>query len=186
MTARLSSLGRYLLGLVVVAVVLLPAAPAAADTDDFTFDSFHADMLLTRADDGHAELSVTETIVARFPDADQNRGIVRAIPDDDNGVPLHTQVASVTSGGGEPIPYEVSENDGFIEVATGDDAYVRGAQTYVISYTQRDTIRAFADTDSDEFYRDINGTGWRQPFGEVSAYLVIDASLNDALTGNAA
>ncbi|MFG6477451.1 DUF2207 family protein [Microbacterium sp. P06] len=188
MTARISSLGRSFIAVVfaltVAAGVALTAAPAAADVDDFTFDSFHADMLLSRGADGHAQLTVTETIVARFPDADQNRGIVRAIPDDDNGVPLHTEVTSVTSGGGEPLPYEQSENDGFIEIATGDDSYVRGEQTYVISYTQRDSIRAFADTDSDEFYRDLNGTGWGQPFGEVSAYIVIDAELTDALTGN--
>ncbi|PVW03691.1 DUF2207 domain-containing protein [Microbacterium sp. Gd 4-13] len=187
MTARISLLGRFVLALLIaVAAVLLPAAAATADVDDFAFDSFHADMLLTRAADGHAELSVTETLVARFPDSDQNRGIVRAIPDDDDGVPLHTTVTSVTSGGGEPLPYEVSERGGFIEVATGDDSYVRGMQTYVISYTQRDTIRAFADTDADEFYRDLNGTGWEQPFGEVSAYIVIDPSLSDALTGNTA
>ena len=62
-----------------VTVAVHNPLPASADVDDFAFDSFHADMLLTRAADGHAELSVTETLVARFPDSDQNRGIVRAI-----------------------------------------------------------------------------------------------------------
>ena len=40
------------------------------------------------------------------------------------------------------------------------DSYVHGATTYVISYTQRDTIRHFSDTNDDEFYWDVNGTGW--------------------------
>lgn len=170
----------------VVLATLLAAAPAAADTSDFTFDSFTAGMLLSRGADGHAELAVTETIVARFPDADQNRGIVRAIPDDDGDVPLRTEIVSVTDGAGTDIPYEVTRDDGFVEVATGDDSFVRGVQTYVISYTQRDSIRAFADTGADEFYRDINGTGWEQPFGEVTATLSVDATLAAALTGDTA
>lgn len=168
------------------AATLLTAAVVPADVDDFTFDEFHADMTLSRADDGHAELTVTETIVARFPDEDQNRGIVRAIPDDYDRVPLHTEVTSVTGAGGSAIPYEITRDGDVIVVSTGDDSYVRGPQTYVITYTQRDTIRAFADTGADEFYRDINGTEWEQPFGSVSATVTVDAALRDALTGDAA
>lgn len=169
-----------------LAVFGLGAAPASADVDDFAFDSFHADMSLTRGADGHAELAVVETIVARFPDEDQNRGIVRAIPDDADGVPLDTRIVSVTSGDGTAIPHEVDDTGDFVGVATGDDSFVRGVQTYVIAYTQRDSIRAFADTGADEFYRDINGTGWAQPFGEVSATVVVAADLTDALTGGVA
>lgn len=161
------------------------AGPAHADEEDFTFDSFHADMTLVRAADRHAELLVTETIVARFPeDVEQNRGIIRAIPDDYDGVPLRTEVTSVTDEDGDPVPYELSRDDGFLEVATGDDAYVFGEQTYRISYSQRDTIRAFGDTD--EFQRDLNGTGWEQPFAEVTSSLTMDADLAAELTGNAA
>ncbi|RUR01904.1 DUF2207 family protein [Labedella endophytica] len=181
---------RAAVALAVAAVALLSvgvAAPAHADTDDFTFDSFHADMTLVRGADQHAQLLVTETIVARFPeDEEQNRGIIRAIPDDYDGVPLETEVTSVTDEDGDPVPYELSTDDGFLEVATGDDSFVFGAQTYVISYSQRDTIRAIEETASDEFQRDINGTGWDQPFGEVSTTLTMDPELADALTGNAA
>jgi uncharacterized membrane protein YgcG len=164
--------------------LLASAVPAAAEVDDFTFDSFDARMQLDRAADGHAELEVVETIVARFPDADQNRGIVRAIPDDYDDVPLHTEVLSVTDGSGRPIPHDITRSGDVVEVATGDDAFVRGVQTYVITYTQRDSIRSFGDTDRDEFYRDINGTGWGQPFGEVSATIDVDAGIVDALTGD--
>jgi uncharacterized protein (TIGR04222 family) len=186
MTARTWG-GRVAAAVTVAAIgVLFVGAPAHADEEDFTFDSFHADMTLVRAADRHAELLVTETIVARFPeDEEQNRGIIRAIPDDYDGVPLHTEVSSVTDEDGAAVPFELSEDDGFIEVATGTDDYVFGVQTYVISYSQRDTIRAFADTDADEFQRDINGTGWDQPFGEVTSALTMDADLADDLTGNA-
>lgn len=193
MAPRTSARSRPTILLGIAATALLAAAvtgtasPAFADTDDFTFDSFHADMTLVRSADRHAELLVTETLVARFPeDEEQNRGIIRAIPDDYDGVPLHTEVTSVTDEDGEPVPYELSEDGGFLEVATGDDSYVFGEQTYVISYSQRDTIRAFADTEADEFQRDLNGTGWDQPFGEVTSTLTMDAELAEDLTGNAA
>ena len=172
--------------LLTLGALLFGARPAAADVDDFTFDSFRADMTLSRAADGHAELAVTETIVARFPDADQNRGIVRVLPDDYDGVPLQTAVQSVTDADGRPVPFETDADRDTVRVLTGDDTYVRGIQTYVISYTQRDAIRSFADTDADEFYRDINGVDWAQPFGEVSVRLTVDAALTGALLDGAA
>ncbi len=168
-------------------VLSLAGAPLArADVNDFTFDSFDADMVLSRTPDGHAALNVTETIVARFPDEDQNKGIVRVIPDDYNDIALHTEIVSVTDGNGSPVPYEVEDSRREVRVLTGDDSYVRGVQTYVISYTQRDTIRSFANTDADEFYRDINGTEGRQPVGEVSARLRVDADLAAAARDGAA
>ncbi len=183
-------LPRLVVGLVGLALVVLSAmavpAPARADVGDFTFDSFSADMTLSRADDGHAELAVTETLVARFPDEDQNRGIIRSLPDDYDGVPLHTRVVSVTDASGAPIPYDVETDRREVRVLTGDDSFVRGVQTYVISYTQRDAIRSFADTNADEFYRDINGTQWEQPFGAVSARLRVDPALTDAALDGAA
>lgn len=173
------------LALVVIGLAL--PLPARADVDDFTFASFDAQMTLSRADDGHAELAVTETLVALFPDEDQNRGIIRAIPNDYDGVPLQTTITGVTGPDGETIPYEVETDRREVRVLTGDDAYVRGEQTYVISYTQRDTIRAFADTNADEFYRDINGTQWEQPFGRVRVELSVDDDLaRVALDGAAA
>ncbi len=143
-------------------------------------------MTLSRADDGHAELAVTETLVARFPDVDQNRGIIRSIPDDYDGVPLQTRVLSVTDASGAPVAYDVETDRREVRVLTGDDSFVRGVQTYVISYTQRDAIRSFADTDADEFYRDVNGTQWDQPFGAVSARLRVDPALTDAALEGAA
>ena len=82
------------------ALALAPTA-AIADTSDFTFDAFNADYTLSREADGTSTLLVVETIVARFPDFDQNRGIIRAIPDDYDGVPLNTSVVSVTDQTGE-------------------------------------------------------------------------------------
>lgn len=166
----------------------LLAAPAAAraDTSDFTFDSYHADYTLTRLADGTSHLEVVETLVAEFPSFDQNRGIVRAIPNDYDGVDLRTQVASVVDENGNPVVFELIPDGDFLDVSLGTDEFVHGTTTYVITYSQENVVRSFADTDSDEFYWDLNGTGWDQPFGTVSAVLTVDPELVPALSGNTA
>ena len=166
------------------------AAPAAAsaptDANDFSFDSFTVDYELNRAADGHATLRTVETIVADFPAEDQNRGIVRAIPNEYRGADLDVSVVGVTDESGTPVPYETSSQDGFTELALGTDDFVHGRTTYVLEYTQRDVIGGFADTGADEFYWDVNGTGWGQEFGSLTARLHLDAALAEALTGNTA
>lgn len=175
--------------LLMVVVLLAPAvglssAPAAAaSTDDFTFAKFSAQYTLTRDDEGAAHLQVTETLVAEFPSYKQNKGITRDLNTDYDGVPLNPQVLSVTDAQGADIPYWTEDGDGAIRVLTGTDAYVTGEQTYVITYTLDNVVRHFDDTDTDEFYWDVNGTGWAQSFGTVEASLVVDdelvASLNN-------
>jgi uncharacterized membrane protein YgcG len=184
-----------------VVLLLLPAVPAAAsgglpheagwaalpgDTSDFEFQSFDAVYTLTRGSDGHAALDVVETAVAVFPSFDQNRGIIRSIPDYYGDVYLGTQVLGVTDENGDDVYFEVQNDGGFTIVVIDDDTFKHGPTTYVIHYTQVDTIRAFEDTASDEFYWDVNGTGWDQPFGEVSAQVNLDAELAGALTGDMA
>lgn len=179
---------RRILAISVLALagVFVAAASAAADTSDFTFDSFDVEYTLGRADDGTSTLSVVETIVARFPEFDQNRGIIRAIPNDYSGVDLGTTVQSVADENGAPVPYETDYTGEFVELALGTDEFVHGPTTYVISYTQVNVVRNFEDTGSDEFYWDVNGTGWGQPFGRVSAELTVDSSLVADLSGNQA
>ncbi|CAN5382454.1 hypothetical protein BH10ACT7_BH10ACT7_03380 [soil metagenome] len=179
---------RRLLAIAVLAIagVFAVAAPAAADTSDFTFDSFDVQYTLGRADDGTSTLSVVETIVARFPEFDQNRGIIRAIPDDYSGVNLDTSVQSVVDENGTPVFYETEYDGEFVVLALGTDDFVHGPTTYVISYTQANVVRNFDDTASDEFYWDVNGTGWQQPFGRVSADVTVEPSLVSALSGNQA
>jgi uncharacterized membrane protein YgcG len=170
----------------VLVLALLSAMPATAstarsgDTSDFEFASFDAVYTLSRGPDRHAMLDVVETAVAVFPSIDQNRGIIRSIPDYYGDVYLETEVLGVTDENGAPVYYEVQNDGGFTILVIDDDAFKHGATTYVIHYTQRDTIRAFGSCD--EFYWDVNGTGWDQPFGEVSAQVVVDAGLAAELT----
>lgn len=160
------------------------AATAPVGVQDFEFESYSADYFLSRDAEGHSTLKTVETFVARFPLFDQNRGIIRAIPNDYDGVPLRTNVESVVDENGAAVPYEQIVRSGFTELALGTDDYVHGLVTYTITYTQENVVREFADTDSDEFYWDTNGTGFNQPFGSVSARVAVDPALTEYLTGN--
>jgi uncharacterized membrane protein YgcG len=166
-------------------VLGMPSA-ASADTSDFTFTSFDADYYLSRDDAGHSTLRTVETFVAQFPDFDQNRGMVRLLPNDYNGVPLNTTVESVTDAAGAPVYFETNDQGGVTEVPLGTDEFVRGSQTYTITYTQQNVVRAFADTNDDELYWDTNGTGFDQPFGSVTARVHVDPSVAEFLTGDTA
>ncbi|MBX3094268.1 MAG: DUF2207 domain-containing protein [Cryobacterium sp.] len=162
------------------------AGVGAAGVEDFIFESFDADYYLGIDASGHATLRTVETLVAVFPDFDQNRGIIRAIPNDYDGVPLETRIEGVTDASGAPVPFEQVTRAGFTELALGTDDYVHGRTTYVISYEQRNVVRAFSDTSSDEFYWDTNGTGWAQPFGAIGVRVHVAEELAELLSGQAA
>src|SRR5690554_1376751 len=182
--ARLGRVKRFLaLLLVVFGLVLGAAAPASADVDDFHFDSFDGRYELTRDGDGHSLLTTTETLVAVFPEFDQNRGIRRLLVDEYDGHPTDIQVQSVTDENGDPRAFEAEADGGFLELTIADDGvYVHGEQTYVITYTSHYVTRDF--NDHDDFFWDVNGTDWAQSFGEVTATVVLDADLMAAQNGN--
>ncbi len=164
--------------------VLGSAQPAYADVDDFTFESMTADYTLSTADDGTSRLHVVETFVAVFPETDQNRGMRRVIPDRYNGQPLNPTLISITDERGASRPSEV-DTDGDYAMTSRATGYVHGAQTYVFTYTLEHVVWDFPDTGL-EFYWDVNGVDWAQPFGQITARLHLDASLADELTGNLA
>ncbi len=161
------------------------AGSATTGVADFTFDSFSADYYLDVDSSGHATMRVVETLVALFPDFDQNRGIIRAIPLTDGEVPLNVTMVSISDGAGNAVPYVRDDYDGFAEFALGTDDFVHGRTVYVLEYTMTNPIRHFADSGGDEFYWDVNGNGWAQTFGTVSARVFLSAALSEALTGSA-
>jgi uncharacterized membrane protein YgcG len=173
--------------LLALGTVLASATPAVADTSDFTFDSFDAQYTLTQAADGTSRLDVVETIVARFPDYDQNRGIIRAIPTVNQDVALNPVVESIVDENGTDVYWEEYPENNFLELWLGTDDFVYGVNTYVISYTLENVVATYTSPESvDEFYWDVNGTGWEQPFGRVSTTLTVDPALSASLTGASA
>jgi len=169
------------------ALAALPAG-VARDVNAFTFDSFHAEYRLGLDDDGHATLTTVETLTARFPDYDQNRGIRRSLPSTYQGHSTSLRVVSVTDETGAPRPFEVSHESGLVDIvsAVPEGSYTYGVQTYVITYEQRDVVDYFSNTGAEEFYWNLNGNDWAQPFGRVSGTLVLEDGLDEALTGEAA
>ena len=164
----------------------VPAA-AHADTEDFSYDSWHGHYEIGVDDDGRAVAEVTETLVARFPDVDQNRGIVRGLPLRYEGAPAAPEDISVVDDRGDPVAFDVEDDDGFRAVLTGDDAYVHGVQTYVMRYTLHDVVATVADGSVDEFSWDLVPLERAQDIERFSAEIVFaDDTLEDALTGSAA
>ncbi len=195
LVAAITGLGAPAAASAVPAPVPASAPQAAAigvhgDTSDFTFDSFDATYALGRDASRHSTLKVTETLVAEFPEFDQNHGIVRDIPAKYDGHSVHLEVLSVTDDDGAKRDYtsSTSEQPGFLELKIGDpagiDRYVHGKQTFRIVYTAEDVTKYFADTKDDEFYWDTNGTGWEQPFASVTARVTLAPALAGALTGS--
>lgn len=168
-------------------LVGLAPSMAAAATSDFTFDSMTSEFYLGRDAGGNATLRTVETLVAVFPDFDQNHGIERAIPLTYGTVQLDLNIIDVTNENGTTLPYSRTDDGGFAILRIGSAAaFVHGEVTYRIEYTQRNVVRSFADTNADEFYWDVNGTGWGQSFGTVSATVHLDDEIARSITGKSA
>jgi uncharacterized membrane protein YgcG len=166
-------------------VQALNAAGLPTNVDSFTFDSFDARYALSQDSSKRSMLHTNETLVAEFPSFDQNRGIIRSIPTDYDGHSTHITVKSVTDGNGKARSYSMGSDGDFttITIAVPEGQYVHGKQSYVIDYTQTDVTKYFTDTNDDEFYWDVNGTGWAQTFNEVSASVSIAGSLASKVNG---
>ncbi|GAA1960962.1 DUF2207 domain-containing protein [Microbacterium deminutum] len=175
------------IGLLAAGGTAASATPAGlsvfADVNDFRFESMDVQYTLGRAEDGTSRLRVVETFVADFPESDQNHGMARRLDTSYLGVPLHPHLVSVTDGDGNPRESKVESVDDTYVITSRADDFVHGRQTYVFTYTLENVVRHFADTHSDEFYWDVNGTQWQQPFGRVTAHVTVPDDLTAALTG---
>ncbi len=171
----------------ILLAAFMAITPAKADVNDFTITNYDITYTLGRNDEKRSTLTTTEKITAHFPNVNQNRGIERAIPASYDGHPTNLEIVSVTDGSGNGQSYQTYESNGNTVVRIGDeDVYVQGTKTYVITYTQQDVTKAFANTKNDEFYWDTNGTDWRVPIQRLNVTLQLDDSLARALSGNTA
>ncbi|MBT2473474.1 DUF2207 domain-containing protein [Microbacterium sp. ISL-103] len=160
------------------------ALTADGDVDDFSYASWETRFEVGLDDDGRSRMHVTETLTARFPDVDQNKGIVRGLPTTYENAWLELDVLSVTDENGAAVPYETDEEDGLLYVLTGnDDDYVRGLTTYVVEYEMRDVIIA-ADSGVDEFYWDLLPLDSTQGIESFRADVVFDPAMTERLTGS--
>lgn len=172
--------------LAAAAAVLLPASAASADVDDFSYSSWESHYEVSLDADGRARAHVTETVVAEFPEFDQNKGIIRGYPERYEGAGLSIEILSVTDADGRDVPYETETEDGMLLVLTGDDDYVHGATTYVIESTMRDFMIHGSESNNDEFYWNLLPLNSSQDIGRFHASISFSPELADALTGDAA
>ncbi|WP_240309694.1 DUF2207 domain-containing protein [Microbacterium arborescens] len=172
-------------GLFGLAVPAAASADESADLDAFVFDSLAVDYTLSRDEDGTARMRVVETFVADFPPSDQNRGMRRLLPETYNGQPLHPELISVTDENGDARPVETDSEDGTLGILTRGPEYLHGPNTFVFTYDLENVVWDFPDTGL-EFYWDVNGTDWNQPFRQVTATLRVDPAIADALAGRQA
>lgn len=165
---------------------LFASSAQAQDVNNFTISSFEADYYLSQDSEGRSRLKTVEKITAEFPDFDQNHGLERAIPKSYDDHSTNLKIESVTDETGQVLPYSDHTSNDNLVLRIGDpDRYVHGQQTYIITYTQRDVTRYFADTNDDEFYWDVNGVQWRVSTEKTTARVHVAAPLSDKLTSQA-
>jgi uncharacterized membrane protein YgcG len=174
-----------------VAVLLLVFAPsgqARADVENFNFSSWRTEIDVS-VDEGLfggqvVRSDFTETITAEFPDFDQNRGIVRAIPVEMGESTMRIEDVSVTDPDGNPVPYETEQEWGANDyvILVGDDNYVQGSTTYVIKYSLVNTLTERDYTNPEAMYAPNLTPPYRQQaIDSFSAQVRIDTTLWDAV-----
>lgn len=161
---------------------------ASTSADNFTFKSFTGDYYITRDQNNLAKMHVVETLVAEFPNYDQNHGIRRVIPVTNQAgknvvISNPSKFTANIKRNGQQEPYTSSYEDGNITLKIGNEnKYLQGTQTYTIEYDFENVASTF---DSDNFenhkyqevYWNANGNAWKQPFGSVTANVHVDKTI---------
>ena len=147
----------------------------ASSTNNFKFNSATFDYYLERSNTDGTIMHVKEVLEAEFPNYDQNHGIERYIPFTNKGghnITVQNQSALnlSVSRNGSPEPFSLEKEDNYYNARIGSaNSYVHGIQTYDLSYDFTRVITEYDNTNTQELYWDTNGTGWSQPFGEITA-----------------
>lgn len=171
---------------IIVAALLVLMPAASADVDDFSYSSWSAEYDVSLDADGRAVATVTETLVAEFPEHDQNKGIIRGYPQRYLGAGLDIDIVSVTDENGRDVPFEVETEDDMVLVLTGTDDYVHGSTTYVIESTMRDFMLRGTESGNDEFYWNLLPLNSTQDIGRFDAEIRFSPALASAATGDTA
>lgn len=139
------------------------APKAHADLSDFVINDFHGRYQLFNDVPG-GRMQVTETLTLTF--TDQNHGILRALPQDYKDNSLKLKVGSITRDGSAESFTTYTQNDNTVLKIGDAGSTITGQHTYEIHYEMQNIISFFDNYD--EWYWDINGDQWQQPFEKVS------------------
>ena len=106
---------------------------------------------------------------------------------DPRRVDTQLHIVSVTDENGDPVYWETYDDATASSACTSTTTPSSTAARPTSSSTRsRTSPGIFDDTGDDEFYWDVNGTDWAQPFGTVSATVHLGDGLASALTGDVA
>ena len=187
--------------ILILSTLLLPTSvfaktsqvDASASADNFSFKSFTGDYFISKDEKGLAKMHVKETLVAEFPNFNQNHGLRRIIPVTSQAgknivIPHPSEFKAIVKRNGITEPYTSNYENQAITLKIGNgDTYVQGEQTYTIEYDFENVAGFFKENNPDqlqEIYWNANGNAWNQPFGSVTANLHVDTTLLSNLTTN--
>lgn len=160
---------KLILALTTALLVVVFVAPSAhADVNDFVINDFHGKYQLFKDTHG-GRMEVTEILQVTF--SDQNHGILRAIPTTYHKKSLRLDVTSVKRDGQQEPYTTYGQNDNEVLKIGNADKTITGPHTYEITYGMRNILGFF--NDYDEWYWDINGNQWQQPFQKVSGEVIM-------------
>ena len=163
---------------------LLPNSARAQNVQNFTIESFNTHYVLNKDPNNMSQMTVDEYIKVRFPDYDQNHGILRALPKINNRFNLNLKILAVdkksspNANNTEDWHYSSYTQNNNLVLKIGDaNLYVHGTQYYHIKYQLSNVINQYG-----EFYWNVNGTQWQQTINQASATVSLDANIADKLT----
>lgn len=161
---------------------------AEDDVENFDFASWstHWQVGLEEVpgtDKEQAYAEVTEELVPVFPEHDQNRGLIRSVPLDIGEGRMRVSDIKVHDANGEEVPSDTDVSGREFTVEIGDDEYVHGEQTYVITYTLHGVIADLGNPDVQEFYANLLPTTRSQPIEAFAAQVTFAPELADAIVG---
>lgn len=173
---------KLIFGVLVLALSAISwSSVGAASVQSPVISSYDIQMTLSRDGESRSTLRTVETITEQFPETDQSHGLERIFVKAYDGHDTSFQLSSVTDENGAALPYHWSGD----ALRVGDaNTFVHGTRTYVITFTQRDVTRYYADKGRDEFYWDVIGTEWSLMIEHASIKLSVDPSLLGAFTGD--
>lgn len=163
---------KYLFVALVLAIVLMPSR-AHADVNDFVITNFTGKYDLSDSVHG-GKMIVTEQLDVTFTDF--NHGILRSLPRRNQNTDLHLKVLKVERDNAAEPYTTYNDNNGNMIIKIGDaNRQITGPHSYLVSYeASRGVVSFFPD--KTEWYWDINGTGWFQPFTKVSGEVILPST----------
>ena len=165
-------------------LTLFGASQAFASTNNFYFTDTTFDYYLEKLEDGRSKMHIDEVLTAVFPSTNQNHGIERCIPKQYNGVSILPRPNFTVTRNGFSEPFTTYNDGKFLCLRIGNaNEYVKGEQTYSISYDVENVILNPKNATGQELYWDVNGTGWSQDFESVTARIHLPATLHSARKG---